>query len=223
MVPSRTTKEPTMSPLNAIQDTTTATFKARGIPATDIRVFSRDGKRWLIAGDVCKVLELRTDTLPRIVPPEGRCSARVMTNGGVQSVTAITEEALAVLVMRSSLPHAKALRDWVVAEVVPKVAVVDDRVGEGADKRVALRKAKTIDQVPQEDQTNDLAHGIDLDTLERVTTSLERLAHAELMVAQAEQIRHAGATSRRGPGGVITQARRALKGMITLSSSTQAK
>ena len=103
----------------AIQTTVTVTFKPRGGEASPIRLFARGGRPWIVASDVCRIIGIRTDAVSRLLPEQFRSHATVLTKGMVQSVTAITEEGFGLLVRESNKPAAKALREWMAAELLP--------------------------------------------------------------------------------------------------------
>jgi prophage antirepressor-like protein len=105
----------------AIQATTTVTFRASGIKPTPVHVFAKAGRKWIVASDVCRILGLRTDAVPQLVPEQDRSRATVLTHGSVQSVTIVTEQGFNRLVGQSSKPAAKVLHAWMVAEVLPGV------------------------------------------------------------------------------------------------------
>ena len=95
----------------AIQTTVTVTFKLRGGAPSPIRLFARGGRPWIVASDVCRIIGIRTDAVSRLLPEQFRSHATVLTKGMVQSVTAITDEGFGLLVMESTKPAAKALRN----------------------------------------------------------------------------------------------------------------
>jgi prophage antirepressor-like protein len=108
-------------PSTAIQTTTTVTFRASGIKPSPVHVFAKAGRKWIVASEVCRILGLRTDTVPQLVPEQERGHATVLTKGSVQSVTTITEEGFNRLIAQSAKPAAKALREWMVGEVLPSI------------------------------------------------------------------------------------------------------
>ena len=105
----------------SIQTTVTVTFRPSGSERLPIRLFARGGYPWMIASDVCRIIGLRTEAVNRLVPDQYRSHASVLTKGSMQSVTAITEEGLDLLVTQSNKPAAKALREWMVGEVLPSI------------------------------------------------------------------------------------------------------
>jgi prophage antirepressor-like protein len=105
----------------AIQATTSVIFRVSGIKPSLIHVFAKDGRKWIVASEVCRILGLRTDTVPKLVPEQDRSHATVLTKGSVQSVTTVTEAGFNLLVRQSAKPTAKALREWMVEEVLPSI------------------------------------------------------------------------------------------------------
>src|SRR3954453_8182862 len=108
-------------PATGIQATTTATFRAAGIKPSPVHVFVKSGRKWIVASDVCRLLGLRTDSVPKLVPEQDRSHATVLAKGSVQSVITVTEAGFNLLVAQSSKPAAKALHEWMVGEVLPSV------------------------------------------------------------------------------------------------------
>src|SRR3954453_23334634 len=108
-------------PATGIQATTTVIFKANGIKPSPVHVFAKGGRKWIVASDVCRLLGLRTDSVPKLVPEQDRSHATVLTKGSVQSVITVTEAGFSLLVAQSSKPAAKALHEWMVGEVLPSV------------------------------------------------------------------------------------------------------
>jgi prophage antirepressor-like protein len=103
------------------QPTTAFTFRTAGSKPVAIHVFVRDRRKWIVASDVCRVLGLRTDDVPKLVPEKERSRATVLSQGATQSVTTVTKEALDLLVAKSKKPAAKQLHQWLAAEVLPVV------------------------------------------------------------------------------------------------------
>jgi prophage antirepressor-like protein len=107
---------------NAIQATTAVTFRASGIKPSPVHVFAdKGGRRWIVASDVCRILGLRTEAVPKLVPEQDRSHVTVLTQGRVQSVTIVSEGGFNVLVGQSSKAAAKVLHAWMVGEVLPAV------------------------------------------------------------------------------------------------------
>ncbi len=105
----------------AIQPTTTVSFRASGSKPLPVQVFVKAGQKWIVASEVCRILGIRTDSVPLLIPEQDRSRAAVLTKGSVQSVTTITEAGFNLLVAQSAKPAAKALREWMVGEVLPSI------------------------------------------------------------------------------------------------------
>ena len=111
-------------PSTAIQTTTTAIFRVSGIKPSPVLVFATGGRKWIVASEVCRILGLRTDSVPKLVPEQDRSHAAILTKGSVQSVDTVTEQGFNLLVAQSAKPVAKALREWMIAEVLPSIVKV---------------------------------------------------------------------------------------------------
>ena len=107
-------------PATAIQPTTVS-FRVSGSKPVPVQVFVKSGRKWIVASEVCRILGIRTDSVPQLVPEKDRSRANVLTKGSVQSVTTVTEDGFNLLVARSAKPAAKALREWIVREVLPSI------------------------------------------------------------------------------------------------------
>jgi prophage antirepressor-like protein len=105
----------------AIQHTTTVAFRTMGIKPSSIHIFAQSGRKWIVASEVCRILSIRTDTVPKLVPEQDRGRATVLTKGSVQSVTTITEDGFNLLIAQSTKPVAKALHEWMVKEALPSI------------------------------------------------------------------------------------------------------
>jgi prophage antirepressor-like protein len=112
---------PSTAPSTAIQATTSVAFRVSGSKPSPVHVFAKGGRKWIVASEVCRILGIRTDTVPKLVPEQNRGHATLLTKGGMQSVITITGEGFNVLVARSTKPVAKALREWMTKEVLASV------------------------------------------------------------------------------------------------------
>jgi len=99
-----------------LQPTTTVTFRATGSKPSQVHVFAKGGRKWIVASDVCHILGIRTDAVTKLVPEPERGHATVLSKGTVQSVTIVTATGFNLLVAQSSKPVAKALHEWMVGE-----------------------------------------------------------------------------------------------------------
>ena len=98
----------------------TFTFHAS---ATAIRVDLVDGEPWFVAKDVCRALNITWNgkTLDQI--PEGwKGKRKLLTPGGTQEFTCITEAAMYKLAFRCQTSEvADNFTNWVVADVLPSI------------------------------------------------------------------------------------------------------
>ena len=108
-------------PDTAIQPTTTVSFRVSGSKPSPVQVFVKGGRKWIVASEVCRILGIRTDSVPQLVPEQDRSHVTLLTKGKVQSVTTITENGFNLLVAGSAKPAAKALHDWMAGEVLPSI------------------------------------------------------------------------------------------------------
>jgi len=117
----------------AIQPTTTVSFRASGSKPSPVQVFVKAGQKWIVASEVCRILGIRTDSVPQLIPEKDRSRAAVLTKGSVQSVTTITEAGFNLLVAQSAKPAAKALREWMVGEAAldPEASSAEGSGGAG--------------------------------------------------------------------------------------------
>lgn len=72
------------------------------------------------ANDVCAILDIKNarDAMSRLDDDE-RVSVKAMTNGGEQTVNAVTEAGLYRLIFRSRKPEARSLQRFVFHKVLP--------------------------------------------------------------------------------------------------------
>src|ERR1700760_1204652 len=102
-----------------LQPTTAVTFRIAGSKPCLIHVFAKGGRRWIVASEVCRILGIRTDAVPKLIPEQERGHATVLSKGSVESVTIITAAGLNLLIAQSSKPIAKALHEWMTREGLP--------------------------------------------------------------------------------------------------------
>ncbi|MBQ6664168.1 MAG: winged helix-turn-helix transcriptional regulator [Synergistaceae bacterium] len=85
-----------------------------------VRTIEIDGENWLVAKDVCNILEIVDyhQAVERLDDDE-RGRYKVPTPGGIQEMTVINESGLYKLTFRSNKPEAKKFTKWVTSEVLP--------------------------------------------------------------------------------------------------------
>jgi prophage antirepressor-like protein len=88
----------------------------------EIRTVEINDEPWWVLKDVCNVLSLKnvTETSRRLDEDE-RCSVRLNTLGGNQSMTVISESGLYAVILRSDKPNARAFRKWITSIVIPSI------------------------------------------------------------------------------------------------------
>ena len=89
---------------------------------TGIRAFTKEGRSWFVAADVCAVLA-HTDPSKAVsrLEEDERSATIVRTPGGPQTLNIINESGLYTLILTSRKPRAKAFRRWVTNEVLPSL------------------------------------------------------------------------------------------------------
>ena len=82
-----------------------------------------DGEPWFVAKDVCDVLEIRTDTIRRILDDDEVDETNPNTIGvaGGRNPLIVSEAGLYNLVLRSRKPEAREFKRWVTHEVLPSI------------------------------------------------------------------------------------------------------
>lgn len=100
---------------------TPAIFSNPTLFSGNLRVIMQGDDPWFVAKDVCDALGLTTANLARDLDGDEKGSIKLMTPGGLQLVTLISESGLYSLILRSRKPEAKAFKKWVTAEVLPSI------------------------------------------------------------------------------------------------------
>lgn len=87
-----------------------------------VRAVEKDGSAWLVAADVCDVLDIANsrDAVEKLDDDE-KGVALTDTLGGRQRLSVISESGALYLIFRSDKPEAKAFRRWVTGVVLPSV------------------------------------------------------------------------------------------------------
>ena len=88
-----------------------------------IRTIIRDDEPWFVGKDVAEILGYSNtrDALSRHVDEEDKGVGQIDTLGGRQELVIINESGLYSLILRSTLPSAKAFKRWVTKEVLPSI------------------------------------------------------------------------------------------------------
>ena len=87
-----------------------------------VRTVKIDGDVWFVAKDVCEILELSdVSKATRNLDDDEKGTNKILTLGGMQDMTVISEPGLMTLILRSNKKEAKPFRRWVTHEVLPQI------------------------------------------------------------------------------------------------------
>ena len=114
-----------------------------------VRTIEIDGENWLVAKDVCNILEMTVEATRRLDDDE-KGLTKIQTPGGVQEMTVINESGLYKLTFRSNKPEAKKFTNWVTSEVLPalrKTGRYSTQSAKGSEKRSLEQTMKNCKQV----------------------------------------------------------------------------
>lgn len=146
----------------------------------DIRMQVDDNKNvWFVADDIVKILGYSKDTASVIKQhcnkvydtkdvDASHCLAHkitVMTNGGMQSMIAISEPDLYRLIMRSKMPDAIKFEGWVMEEVLPSIR-----------KTGKYKVSRKIDYKPAEPAQVEASEGVEPVQLELFPCNLQSVS-----------------------------------------------
>lgn len=115
----------------------------------EIRVVPQDGEPWFVASDVAKALGYsQTVTMTKSVAEDQKGSTKLVTPGGVQSVTTISRTGFFKLALRAQeiRPEVVEFQDWVTRVVLPSIAdtggyVVGQERSQSPEELLALLSA----------------------------------------------------------------------------------
>lgn len=126
--PKATATEAQSAPLLTFEDQT-------------VRAVIKNGKRWLVASDVCRLLGLQRSRagVSRLDEDES-ILAVIPTPGGPQQTLLVSESGAYHLTFVSRKPNAKRFRRWVTEEVLPR---------SGARVRIRLEATPRVEMGPQ--------------------------------------------------------------------------
>ena len=111
------------------------------------------GEPWFVAVDICKALDIRTDTVRKIVDAEDISESNPNSVGvaGGRNPIIVNESGFYTLVLKSRKPEAKAFQRWVTHEVFPRIrkkggyiAAAPDETPEQIMARAVLLAQDTI-------------------------------------------------------------------------------
>jgi len=146
----------------------------------DIRMNVDENKNvWFVADDVVKILGYTKDTAAVIKQhcnkvydtkdlEDGKELAKkitVKTNGGTQSMIAISEPDLYRLIMRSHMPEARSFEKWVVEDVLPSIR-----------KTGKYKVSRKIDYRPAEPAKVEPSDGVESVQLELFPCNLQSVS-----------------------------------------------
>lgn len=126
-------------------------------------VKDENGEPWFVAVDICKALDIRTDTVRKIVDAEDISETNPNSVGvaGGRNPIIVNESGFYTLVLKSRKPEAKAFQRWVTHEVLPSIR----------------KKGGYIAAAPDETPEQIMARAVLLaqDTIERQKAQIEEL------------------------------------------------
>lgn len=121
------------------------------------------GEPWFVAVDICKALDIRTDTVRKIVDAGDISETNPNSVGvaGGRNPIIVNESGFYTLVLKSRKPEAKAFQRWVTHEVLPSIR----------------KKGGYIAAAPDETPEQIMARAVLLaqDTIERQKAQIEEL------------------------------------------------
>lgn len=104
---------------NEAQDIMTFNFAES---QTEIRSLIVENEPWLVAKDICDILELGNVTKALYaLDNDEKLTLPIVTSGQKRNVNCINESGLYTLIMKSRKPEAKVFRKWVTSEVLPAI------------------------------------------------------------------------------------------------------
>ena len=126
-------------------------------------VKDENGEPWFVAVDICKALDIRTDTVRKIVDAEDISETNPNSVGvaGGRNPIIVNESGFYTLVLKSRKPEAKAFQRWVTHDVLPSIR----------------KKGGYIAAAPDETPEQIMARAVLLaqDTIERQKAQIEEL------------------------------------------------
>lgn len=87
-----------------------------------VRTVIIDGDPWFVLADLCRILDLSNVSVVRSRLDEGVSQAYpLLTPGGMQQMTIVSEAGMYEVVIRSDKPEAAAFRRWITGTVLPEI------------------------------------------------------------------------------------------------------
>ncbi len=131
----------------------------------EIRVVKDEtGELWLIAKDVCDVLEHTNVAMAvKSLDDDEKGIRKVYTLGGEQALAVVNEAGLYTLIIRSNKPEAKRFKRWITHEVIPSIRKTGKYdLAETSELDLIIRSAQALKGIEQK----QLEHENRLKTLE---------------------------------------------------------
>lgn len=104
------------------------------------------GEPWFVAVDICKALDIRTDTVRKIVDAEdiSETSPNSVGVAGGRNPIIVNESGFYTLVLKSRKPKAKAFQRWVTHEVLPSIRKKGGYIAAAADETPEQIMARAV-------------------------------------------------------------------------------
>lgn len=104
------------------------------------------GEPWFVAVDICKALDIRTDTVRKIVDDEDISETNPNSVGvaGGRNPIIVNESGFYTLVLKSRKPEAKAFQRWVTHEVLPSIRKKGGYIAAAADETPEQIMARAV-------------------------------------------------------------------------------
>lgn len=105
-----------------------------------------NGEPWFVAVDICKALDIRTDTVRKIVDAEDISETNPNSVGvaGGRNPIIVNESGFYTLVLKSRKPEAKAFQRWVTHEVLPSIRKKGGYIAAAADETPEQIMARAV-------------------------------------------------------------------------------
>lgn len=105
-----------------------------------------NGEPWFVAVDICKALDIRTDTVRKIVDAGDISETNPNSVGvaGGRNPIIVNESGFYTLVLKSRKPEAKAFQRWVTHEVLPSIRKKGGYIAAAADETPEQIMARAV-------------------------------------------------------------------------------
>lgn len=103
------------------KETTPVAFRFSAT-SQEVRSLLIENEPWLVAKDVCDVLEISDTTVAlRKLDDDEKLTRKIYVSGQNRKMWLVNESGLYALIIRSNKPEAKTFRKWVTSEVLPSI------------------------------------------------------------------------------------------------------